>query len=969
MAQVVLKDVAQGAQVQGQLLAGKNFYILQRVPVRSHFAQLVQNNGGRVLKLENQADYVIADHMRSDAPPGSLSYKFIERWLQDGKEPPQDEHLAGRPKGTPRPMASAIPGKSTRTPFTAEDDRILWDWVKKHEAQGGMVKGLEIYKQLEAVNSRHTYQSWRDRYVKTLMTRPPPSFATPPATSSVQAISAEEPPQAEQSVANQLRHRSPVPKLNASKKKGFTSVDFDHLMSLASDITNIPEESKDAAWEAFATEEEHNHHTAHDWRTFWETEVHPEYVESQFITIQAGEPAEPASDDKERLLDYAVELLDDNPDILEEGDGSWWESFARDKINRHRTVQEWKAFWKTVVYPTFLEIKEARKNLTLSETKEAKKQEEDGFQAKVKALIAAKSRGFTTPDFERVKDFGSRVEGFEDEDATWRAFAVEPENSHRNGREWRVLWEDVVYPYLSGKETKFPESMLDGASESKILKRTQPDSPSEHEDGPVKKQRVGSDAPHFLNKVEIYLHKNTVDTIEQEIPEGSHISIEDESDESDMQSQIEQDEDGLMPTSEVDKLVQTQMMEDMERQNANASALTEENVAQLRAEQRAEDARTGRRGIDLLEDDEDEDQEDYASYLEETLKNVANGKNVNLQELVGKMPRTQSNQPAPVQSSTPRERALRAAQEKPRLNAFDIPPDEDELEADEAEEDQQPPMAFSDHRSVTSDNIDPALIGLVDEDRDIEDVDEDEAIQLDLPEPPGGFANFNSQSQSTNDDLPSYEELLARKKKVDINAFPGTEDITSQTASKSRGKAPLDPQVASELQAVRRRTLDSDDARALDTQAIYDAETQQPDLDIPDPEYSPTHAGPELDLDLEDPITPTARTSSASIVETSTMSGEEVDAYFTAQTEAGYSEGDIITALKVTSMRPELAEIVLKALKRNRGVPKNIAGIWTEEDDKAVEGGDAVKLRRLEKVHGSEEVFARLRFLGEYRGE
>ncbi|KAJ9620224.1 hypothetical protein H2203_007989 [Taxawa tesnikishii (nom. ined.)] len=950
MAQVVLKDVAQGAQVQGQLLAGKNFYILQRVPVRSHFAQLVQNNGGRVLKLENQADYVIADHMRSDAPPGSLSYKFIERWLQDGKEPPQDEHLAGRPKGTPRPMASAIPGKSTRTPFTAEDDRILWDWVKKHEAQGGMVKGLEIYKQLEAVNSRHTYQSWRDRYVKTLMTRPPPSFATPPATSSVQAISAEEPPQAEQSVANQLRHRSPVPKLNASKKKGFTSVDFDHLMSLASDITNIPEESKDAAWEAFATEEEHNHHTAHDWRTFWETEVHPEYVESQFITIQAGEPAEPASDDKERLLDYAVELLDDNPDILEEGDGSWWESFARDKINRHRTVQEWKAFWKTVVYPTFLEIKEARKNLTLSETKEAKKQEEDGFQAKVKALIAAKSRGFTTPDFERVKDFGSRVEGFEDEDATWRAFAVEPENSHRNGREWRVLWEDVVYPYLSGKETKFPESMLDGASESKILKRTQPDSPSEHEDGPVKKQRVGSDAPHFLNKVEIYLHKNTVDTIEQEIPEGSHISIEDESDESDMQSQIEQDEDGLMPTSEVDKLVQTQMMEDMERQNANASALTEENVAQLRAEQRAEDARTGRRGIDLLEDDEDEDQEDYASYLEETLKNVANGKNVNLQELVGKMPRTQSNQPAPVQSSTPRERALRAAQEKPRLNAFDIPPDEDELEADEAEEDQQPPwLSLTTEASLptTSIRLLSVLLMKIATSKTWTKTKQSSSI----------FPNRQAASQTSTRNR-NLRTMISRRMR---NSSP--------TASKSRGKAPLDPQVASELQAVRRRTLDSDDARALDTQAIYDAETQQPDLDIPDPEYSPTHAGPELDLDLEDPITPTARTSSASIVETSTMSGEEVDAYFTAQTEAGYSEGDIITALKVTSMRPELAEIVLKALKRNRGVPKNIAGIWTEEDDKAVEGGDAVKLRRLEKVHGSEEVFARLRFLGEYRGE
>jgi hypothetical protein len=39
------------------------FFIVQRVPQRSHYVSLVEGNGGRVVKLEAQADYLIADHM------------------------------------------------------------------------------------------------------------------------------------------------------------------------------------------------------------------------------------------------------------------------------------------------------------------------------------------------------------------------------------------------------------------------------------------------------------------------------------------------------------------------------------------------------------------------------------------------------------------------------------------------------------------------------------------------------------------------------------------------------------------------------------------------------------------------------------------------------------------------------------------------------------------------------------------
>lgn len=150
MAQVAYEDVVEGTDVQGGILADKKFFLTQRVPQRSRFLLLIEANGGHVMKLEKQADYIIADHMRHDAPSGSLSYTFIEAAIAQGHVPNEGDHLAGLAKNTPRPVGSAAPGKSTRTPFSAEDDRQLYEWVKSAELAGVSIKGNELYKQLEA---------------------------------------------------------------------------------------------------------------------------------------------------------------------------------------------------------------------------------------------------------------------------------------------------------------------------------------------------------------------------------------------------------------------------------------------------------------------------------------------------------------------------------------------------------------------------------------------------------------------------------------------------------------------------------------------------------------------------------------------------------------------------------------------------------------------------------------------------
>ncbi|KAF2149331.1 hypothetical protein K461DRAFT_231335 [Myriangium duriaei CBS 260.36] len=183
-----------------QIFSDKSFFVLQRVPFRTTLIQDIEHHGGRVVKLEIHADYVIADHLRKDAPAGSLSYTFIEDAIKAGEIPDRSKHLASTSASTAltstsRPIASGStfsrPVKSTRTPFTAEDDITLWRWVKHCEAQGARILGLEIYKQLEEMNPRHTFQSWRDRYVKVLQHRPPPTVIadgppTPPSEPMIQ---------------------------------------------------------------------------------------------------------------------------------------------------------------------------------------------------------------------------------------------------------------------------------------------------------------------------------------------------------------------------------------------------------------------------------------------------------------------------------------------------------------------------------------------------------------------------------------------------------------------------------------------------------------------------------------------------------------------------------------------------------------------------------------------------------------
>ncbi|KAF2494699.1 hypothetical protein BU16DRAFT_45692 [Lophium mytilinum] len=310
--QVVYSDVVEGADLQGQLFAGKKFFIAQRCPMRSSFVEQVKSNGGKVVPLEKFADYMIVDHMRKDIPAGSISYTFIEQSIRKGELEDPDDHIAGEPAGTVREIGSFRPTKSGRIPFTAEDDRQLYNWIKSYERDGGAIMGNVIYKQLEEKNPRHPWQSWRDRYVKQLQYKPPPGCAptngplSPPSDVPPSDVdSAARPPVPEQPKSRTVskdaykaeRFRSEVNEADKAERVQvkvdeakeperpreasapvWSSEDWVEVYSNVSTIQDTPARDYIAGWEGWA---EGTDHTAQEWRDFYEKTVLPRWEKDQ----------------------------------------------------------------------------------------------------------------------------------------------------------------------------------------------------------------------------------------------------------------------------------------------------------------------------------------------------------------------------------------------------------------------------------------------------------------------------------------------------------------------------------------------------------------------------------------------------------------------------------------------------------------------------------------------------------------
>ncbi|KAG9187555.1 hypothetical protein G6011_05426 [Alternaria panax] len=296
----VHKDVAEGFEFSSGagIFSGKKFWVAQRVPSRTRLLDDIKANGGEMVVLEKKADYRIADHFRpSTCAPGTISYTFVEKSIKEGELQDPGEHAAGPPMDEAREPGSVHqPPKSGRAFYTAEEDRILYKWVRDAEAAGARVNGNEIYKQLEAKYPRHTWQSWRDRYQKQLKNRPPSTVNipdnAPPSPPSDQSnermpLALSEPAKQETPKTEQASNVTNLGSKGKSKTKTdysvdeletmFSTDDWLHLYAFVEEINNLKGTDQwESAWDGWAEAE--GRQTVDQWQQFYEKVVHLQWL-------------------------------------------------------------------------------------------------------------------------------------------------------------------------------------------------------------------------------------------------------------------------------------------------------------------------------------------------------------------------------------------------------------------------------------------------------------------------------------------------------------------------------------------------------------------------------------------------------------------------------------------------------------------------------------------------------------------
>jgi len=377
-------------------------------------------------------------------------------------------------------------------------------------------------------------------------------------------------------------------------------------------------------------------------------------------------------------------------------------------------------------------------------------------------------------------------------------------------------------------------------------------------------------------------------------------------------------------TSEADNLARMQLLDEDRRQRV---ALTRENLAQMTATTKTK----SKRAADLPVDDEADDQEDFVAYLGGVLGSAAE-KVINDVDMAENDDQDMSDEGLQsVQDDLLNQGRTQHKQDGlPDDSSQEDPGDvtiRPEYAEDEARQDEPESQSVSGSltslpvsRSRRSQEQDESLFVGRPESSSVsnfpgEQSDEDEGPRrvdlsgFEVAEPEGGWDNIFSSQQSTAKALPTVEDVLSRK------------------AYKNK-------------------------AHAFETQDVYNAETQQIDFDMPEPEADLD----DLDSDEQEPFEGEAQED-----------GEDLEKWMQAQVMQGYDKEDISKSLYCSCNRTELAEDALEYFGDNAHFPTVWSGFWSEQDDRVIEGTDANEIKRAEKLHGTKGTEQRRRFLAMMR--
>ncbi|CAG8253084.1 unnamed protein product [Penicillium salamii] len=108
---------------------------------------------------------------------------------------------------------------------------------------------------------------------------------------------------------------------------------------------------------------------------------------------------------------------------------------------------------------------------------------------------------------------------------------------------------------------------------------------------------------------------------------------------------------------------------------------------------------------------------------------------------------------------------------------------------------------------------------------------------------------------------------------------------------------------------------------------------------------------------LELPFPPSSPEPEATDDDTSEI--PDIDTWMDERLARGVNETYIFDALACTSMDPMMADKILKHLSAGKGIPRNVRGVWTAEDDECFQSEEHAKVQRALSKHGAEAYKAR----------
>lgn len=154
------------------IFAGGKFFISLQLPNYSLLKRLVRDRSGEVVMREADANWLIFDPDKPHkAPNGAISYKIILDSIDEGRfQDPKNYTIQGI---TSRPAGSTRPAKSTRNPFTAADDRMIYQRVQEYYSDKTDAGKMEMWKKMQRDFPHHTWQAYMARYDKILKFHPP----------------------------------------------------------------------------------------------------------------------------------------------------------------------------------------------------------------------------------------------------------------------------------------------------------------------------------------------------------------------------------------------------------------------------------------------------------------------------------------------------------------------------------------------------------------------------------------------------------------------------------------------------------------------------------------------------------------------------------------------------------------------------------------------------------------------------